>query len=229
MIVVETTAKKDLIDIKLQKAEVWKYLREAGIQKCRQVVYIDEDILIGQPIQKFLDVLNQPDNVDQAVIMFKNPNAETNFPHGGLMVSRRGPKAADCLSQWAHEMVDQRAKRKPRWEYDQPALNRTLCRQSGHIHILPTGWEGGLFAWPQPDELKAHKRAVFIHFTNNKKMHRADLWKPIKTYFTKDLGLVGDPHEKAKCAKESEGDEHVPGKAAEARAAHSPEASRRPG
>jgi len=195
--VIETDIRRDLIDVKMQKAEVWSYLVRAGFEDKKQAIYIDEDVIIGAPLKPFLDKLNLPENRAVPVVMFQDTHQR---PHGGVVVSRKGSESMICMNEWAVELSRNQREHPSMWQSDQGALERTKCWEGGQVKLLQTGWGQGLFGWPSTTELTQHKRCVFVHFTNPKYMKQPGLKGIIRRYFERDLGLIGDPYLTQKCA-----------------------------
>ena len=192
--------KKLVIDMKMEKTDIWQHVEKAGFNP-KLLVYIDEDLVVMRPVQFFLNYLNK--HHPTADIMMFRDSKHSQWAHGGLMATRPTDKARECLGQWKAQI---KQAKKAGGHLDQPALDATTCRHDGTIQVMDTGWKGGLFTWPTGKAIQMKAKVVWLHFTNNGRMQgsRGITKKQVAAFFAKRLKLKGDPWGVAKCNYEDE-------------------------
>jgi len=200
--VVATPMRDNVTAMKLEKTRVWEHVAAAGFFFVRRVVYLDEDVLVGKPVQHFLDFVEQPAFAARAVLLFR----DWYFPaelQTGVVVTRRGPAAEACLAQWAASMrpSGEAPPPAPMGHVDQQALLRTECVRAGTIGVLPP--DDSLYWYPNGDGLNSGKRAVFMHFSNTGLMRfgfgSGSNWRSAILRFFKEERGVDDPWAQAIC------------------------------
>ncbi|GAB3680688.1 hypothetical protein [Salinisphaera aquimarina] len=121
---------------------------------CRRILYVDADIVCGEPIQRwFDDAIALQENTP--TLFYPDPG-DRNLPlHGGLILMDRA-RSAPLFRQWRQQLAS------GRFRQDQEAL-LTIADDHAIGHFP----DGGIL-FPDEPAIDQQRRACFVHITRHR-------------------------------------------------------------
>jgi len=165
------------------KTLLWDYLESAGFSGLKRLLYLDEDILVGQSLA-FLQQAITTANPSAGIMTFKVPSISPYHTsetfHTGIMVMNNDTTVRDCLHDWKNAMSS------GHFERDQAALMNSACASRGSIALMSYA---SLPQFPTAQQMQAGQRDLFIHFCNTFHLKKESLRPAIRTYMASVMRL----------------------------------------